>query len=406
MNVTDLSALKTLRTEVRAELENNILPFWMTQMTDQQQGGFYGQITGEGLVNEQALKGGILNARILWFFSSAHQLLKKECYLEMATRAKRYLLTHFYDAEHGGIYWSVDNTGHPFDTKKQIYALGFAIYGLSEYYKATTDEEALEYAIKLFHSIEKQSFDTVKGGYLEAFTRDWQPIGDVRLSEKDENEKKTMNTHLHILEAYTNLYSVWKDKTLATRLGNLVDLFLEKIIDKRTGHLILFFNEDWKSKNKVISYGHDIEASWLLHEAARALNNPALIKKTEKVIPRIVAAATEGLQPDGSLIYEYNRTDRHYDEDRHWWVQAEAVLGYLNMFQYFEDREALSRSLCCWEYIKKRLVDPLQGEWYWSIKADGNPDTAHDKAGFWKCPYHNGRLCLSILQRVEVVNHF
>ena len=230
-------AINTLRKEVTEELEGNILPFWMNKMTDRERGGFYGRISGEDVLMPDEPKGAILNARILWTFSAAYRLLKKPEYLAAATRAKRYLLDFFYDKQFGGIYWSVDCEGNPLDTKKQIYALGFAIYGLSEYARATGDEEALEYAIRLFEVIEKYSFDAEKNGYVEALTRDWQPIADMRLSDKDENEKKTMNTHLHILEPYANLYRVWKDGRLKTQLKNLIELFVTKILDTQTYHL-------------------------------------------------------------------------------------------------------------------------------------------------------------------------
>ena len=253
--------IAVMRKEVQDELVNDILPFWMNKMVDSENGGFYGRITGREKLMPEAEKGAILNARILWTFSAAYRLLKKPEYLETATRAKRYIIDHFYDKEYGGVYWSVDYKGEPLDTKKQIYALGFAVYGLSEYNRATGDEEALDYAIRLFESIEKYSFDAKKNGYCEAMTREWGEIADMRLSDKDENERKTMNTHLHILEPYTNLYRVWKDKRLEKQLRNLIKLFTTKILNIRTGHLELFFDDDWVSKYRIISYGHDIEAS-------------------------------------------------------------------------------------------------------------------------------------------------
>lgn len=391
--------INTLRKEVTEELEGNILPFWMNKMTDRERGGFYGRISGEDVLMPDEPKGAILNARILWTFSAAYRLLKKPEYLATATRAKRYLLDFFYDKQFGGIYWSVDCEGNPLDTKKQIYALGFAIYGLSEYARATGDEEALEYAIRLFEVIEKYSFDAEKNGYVEALTRDWQPIADMRLSDKDENEKKTMNTHLHILEPYANLYRVWKDGRLKTQLKNLIELFVTKILDTQTYHLNLFFEDDWTNKYHLISYGHDIEASWLIHEAALVLGDETVLKQIEPIIVRIARAADEGLNADGSMTYERFSDKGETDRELHWWVQAENVVGHLNLYQHFGDEEALSTALRCWQFIKDKLIDRENGEWYWSRFADGSINRNDDKAGFWKCPYHNGRMCLEINER-------
>lgn len=391
--------INQLRNEMRSELENNILPFWMNKMEDNEEGGFYGQITGEDELKPEASKGAILNARILWTFSSAYRLLKKPEYLKTATRAKRYLIDRFYDPEYGGIYWELDYKGNPLDTKKQIYAIGFAIYGLSEYARATSDAEALEYAQRLFEVIEQHSFDPVQNGYLEALTRDWQPIEDMRLSDKDENEKKTMNTHLHILEPYTNLYRVWKDERLERQLRNLIEVFITRILDPQTGHLNLFFEEDWTNKYHIVSYGHDIEASWLIHEAALVLGDPELLKRIEPIIIRIARAADEGLNPDGSMIYENFLDKQKIDRELHWWVQAENVVGHINLYQHFGDTEALDTAARCWEFIKTKLIDHEQGEWHWSLLPDGTVNRRDDKAGFWKCPYHNGRMCMEVIER-------
>jgi mannobiose 2-epimerase len=394
-----MNNINELKSEVLDVLQNNILPYWKNRMQDRENGGFYGQITGKEELISEADKGAILNARILWTYSSAYRLLKKDEYFEMANRAKRYLIEHFYDNVFGGIYWSLDYKGNPLDTKKQIYALGFAIYGLSEFSRATGDKEALEYAVKLFHSIEEHSFDKEKNGYLEALTREWHEIADMRLSEKDANEKKTMNTHLHILEPYTNLYRVWKDEELKKQIRNLVEVFLDKILNNETNHLRLFFDEDWNGKDHIISYGHDIEASWLIHEAALVLEDVELLKRVEEVVPRIVDAAAEGLQPDGGMIYEKNLETNHVDGDRHWWVQAETVVGYINLYQHFNRKDGLEKASLCWNFIKKHLIDEKNGEWHWSLKADGTINTTDDKAGFWKCPYHNGRMCMEIIER-------
>lgn len=396
-----MNKISELKSEMLDVLQNNILPYWEKYMQDHENGGFYGRMSGDEKLMPEAEKGAILNARILWTYSSAYRLLKSSEYWEMATRAKRYLIDNFYDKRFGGIYWSLDYKGNPLDTKKQIYALGFAIYGLSEYHRATGDREALEYAIMLFKSIEEHSFDKEKNGYLEALTREWNEIEDMRLSEKDANEKKTMNTHLHILEPYTNLYRVWKNDELRKQIKNLVEVFLDKILNKETNHLRLFFDENWNGKDHIISYGHDIEASWLIHEAALVLEDETLLKRVEAVVPQIANAAGEGLQADGGMIYEKNTETGEVDADRHWWVQAETVVGYINLYEYFNNEDALEKALQCWNFIKKHLIDSKNGEWFWSLKADGTINTIDDKAGFWKCPYHNGRMCMELLGRFQ-----
>ena len=230
-------------------------------------------------------------------------------------------------------------------------------------------------------------------------TRQWGEIADMRLSEKDANERKTMNTHLHILEPYANLYRVWKDSLLEQQLRNLIDVFITRILDKETYHLNLFFDDDWDSKYHIISYGHDIEASWLIHEAALVLDDKDLLKKVEPVIVKIAEAAAEGFTPENGMIYESNLDKHHVDRDRHWWVQAETVVGYMNIYQHFGDHKSLERALRCSDYIKNNLIDHEQGEWFWSIKANGEINRDDDKAGFWKCPYHNGRMCMEIIER-------
>ena len=388
-----------LKAEVTEVLTTNILPYWINKMVDTTYGGFYGRIDGIEVCRPEAEKGAILHARMLWTFSAAYRLLKKEEYLDMATRAKRYMIDSFYDKTYGGIYWSLTHQGDPLDTKKQIYAIGFAIYGLSEYYRATADAEALTYAIHLFESIETHSFDKIKNGYCEALTREWGEIADMRLSEKDANERKTMNTHLHILEPYTNLYRVWKDERLKNQLRNLIFLFTDKILNKETHHLELFFDDDWNSKYSIVSYGHDIEASWLIHEAALELKDPAVLQYVEPLVQKIAEAATEGFTPEGGMIYERNLTNGHVDADRHWWVQAETVVGYINLYQHFADEASLDKALACWEFTKSHLIDRVNGEWFWSLRADGTINHTDDKAGFWKCPYHNGRMCMEVMER-------
>ena len=394
--------MKDLKVEFEYELRA-ILDYWKTNTIDTDQGGFFGKIDNQNRIDKAAPKGAVLNARILWSFSAAYNQQGNDDDLLIAKRSYEYLKTYFFDEEFGGVYWSVDAFGKPLDTKKQIYALAFAIYGLAEFYKAANLNEALDLAISLYRDIEVHSFDVGKNGYLEALSRDWRDAGDLRLSEKDANEKKTMNTHLHILEAYTNLYRYWPDQQLAERIANLLHVFDTKILDAKTKHLVLFFNEDWKSKHHIVSYGHDIEASWLMLEAAEVLHREELITKFKKLAVEIALAAAEGIGESGGMIYELEVDQNHKIAEKHWWVQAEAMVGFLNAFQLTGDQNFYNYFSRLWDFTKKHLIDKENGEWFWGVNADGSLMQGEDKAGFWKCPYHNSRACMEIIYRLKMI---
>ncbi len=386
--------------EMLHELEGNILAFWRDKMTDQVHGGFLGRIDGNGVAHPEAEKGAMLNACILWAFSAAYRVTRTQEWLSTATRAKDYFVSHFIDKECGGVYWSLNPDGTPKDTKKQPQAIGFAIYGLSEYTRATGDQDTLALALSLYHDIEDHAYDPENNGYIEALTRDWKPIGDMPLSDKDENASRTMNTHLHIIESYTNLLRCLNEQDddndeLRASVVNLLHIFTDIIINRQTGHLDLFFNDRWEGKRNVESFGHDIEAAWLLHEAALVLGDVDI----DDVVRRVAKAADEGVQPDGSMVYEHWKDTGRTDTQRQWWTLCENVIGHLDLYQYYGDRDALGVALSCWNFIKRRIVDHEQGEWLWSVDAEGHPNRKDDKAGFWKCPYHNSRLCLEVLER-------
>ena len=391
--------MDNLKQTMKDVLEHNILSYWIDHVVDKENGGFYGRIDGDDQIHAQAEKGAVMNARILWAFSAAYRVLRNPAYLEAATRAKDYFLAHFVDKENGGVYWSVDYQGNPLDTKKQTYAIGFAIYGFSEYACATGDAEALEMAKRLYHDIETHAYDSENQGYIEALTCDWQPIADMRLSDKDENGSRTMNTHLHIIEPYTNLYRVWKDAALEKSIRNLLDIFTDKLLNPETHHLDLFFDDKWQGKRNVESYGHDIEASWLLHETALVLDDKAVLQKMEQVIRRIADAADEGLRPDGSMVYEHWKDTDEYDLQRQWWVQCENIIGHIDLYQYFGYEDSLEKAIQCWNFVQKNLIDAKNGEWHWAVLDDGTINLKDDKAGFWKCPYHNSRMCLELIER-------
>lgn len=378
-----------LRTAAQQLLEDNILKFWADKMYDPE-GGFYGRMDGQNVLHLDAERGAVLNARLLWSFSAAYRVLRKPEYLAMATHAKEYICARFLDKEHGGCYWSVTADGRPLDTKQQTYALGFMVYGFSEYHRATGDRQALETAISLFHDIEAHTFDTVHIGYIEALTRDWQPIADMRLSDKDENGSRTMNTHLHILEPYTNLYRVWRDPRLAERLRLLIRIFATRLYNPQTGHLGLFFNDAWQpiASRHADSPGHDIEAAWLLNEALNVLGDQALTDELTPVVRHIARASEDGIFAETQ-----------------WWTYCEAVIGYIDQWQRVamsgESGHYWQLAEQAFQYICDRLIDREHGEWYWAVLPDGTPDTGNDKAGFWKCPYHNSRMCLELIERLR-----
>jgi mannobiose 2-epimerase len=289
----------------------------------------------------------------------------------------------------------VDCKGFPINTKKQIYAQAFAIYALSEYYLLSSDESSLKHAQSIFGWIEQISFDPVDNGYFEAFDRDWNLLGDLRLSEKDANEKKTMNTHLHVLEAYTNLYRCWRDDLLLRQLKNLIGLFTDKIIG-RNFHFRLFFDEKWNVRSDEISYGHDIEGSWLLYEAATVSEDKELIDYTSKAAINIVnVTVQEGLDQQGGVKNEAHNAGKD------WWPQAEAMVGLVNAWQISGRKEYLDIAAKVWTFVKTHIIDHRNGEWFWGMDQFGSVNMNEDKAGPWKCPYHNGRAMLELAERLS-----
>jgi len=391
--------LENYRKDLEHELFQ-ILGFWQQNTIDKTNGGFYGKIDNDNKIFKEAPKGSVLNSRILWTFSAAYNLTKNTECLIIAERAFRYIKDFFIDKEFGGVYWTVDYKGKPLDTKKQIYALAFAIYGLSEFYTSSKNEEAKELAIELYNTILKYSYDNKNGGYIEALTRDWKPIADLRLSKKDANEKKSMNTHLHVLEGFANLYRIWTDEKLKERITELIYIFLNHIIDPKTHHLVLFFDDEWNVKSDIVSYGHDIEAAWLIQEAAEIIVNKQILEKVKQVSVQIAEAATEGLDRDGGLWYEFDVGKSQLIKEKHWWPQAEAMIGFFNAWEITNNEEYLDKSVLSWQFIKEHIIDKKNGEWFWGINKD-NSVMNEDKVGIWKCPYHNGRACIELIKRID-----
>ena len=382
-----------LLAEVRSCLEQNILPYWLT-LADPK-GGFQGEVLSDGTVLPDAPRGAILNARILWAFSAAYAALHKSEYLVAAMHAKEWFIQNFCDHKHGGVYWSVSSDGRRLDDKAQLYAQGFAIYGLSEFYKVTHDDQALKAAVNIFRIVEKYFHDDVNGGYIEALARDFSPLEDMSLSAHDINADKTMNSHLHILEAYANLYKVWPMPDLRERIVELLDIVGRRVMGP-DGHLQLYFRRDWSVIPGAVSYGHDIETSWLALECAMAVGDIDVVTSVRPWAKRLGIAGNEGLLADGSMRYE-KLLDGSFDDSRQWWVEAEAVVGNLWLWKYHGDDAAADRAFALWAWIRDHLLR-TDGEWQWAILPDGSPDLTQPKAGFWKCPYHNTRMCLEILK--------
>jgi len=385
--------------EAEQEVKNNILPFWQA-LADEENGGFYGETDFFGKPNKTAAKGCILNSRILWTFSAAYRLFGDSAYKTYAQRARDFLSKAFLDTTHGGLYWLVDHTGKALDTRKQFYNIAFGIYALSEHFIAAGDKSSLELALSLFEATEHYGLDASAGGYIEACNREWQSIEDFRLSAKDLNCPKSMNTNLHVLEAYTNLTRASGDERVRKALEALLHITLDKIVN-RDFHFDLFFDMNWRSLAKDISYGHDIEGSWLLYEAALAVGDENLISKVKQAalaIAEVINNTAIDLK-NGGLISGCDEAG-HIHTKKEWWPQAEAVVGFYNAYELSGERKYFDAAESIWDYIQKYFVDHTHGEWHNELNLDNTPDNKLPKAGFWKCPYHNARACLEAVRRM------
>lgn len=389
------------RKQLTEELTGNILPFWMTHVVDKVNGGFYGAVTNDLKVLNEVPRSAILCARILWTFATAYRRLGGEKYLSTALWAYDYLTQVFWDLKFGGIYWSVDHKGVPVLDRKHHYAQAFAIYGLAEYYQATQETQSLELAKALFHLSEEHAYEPVYGGYIEGSSRKWEALEDMRLSDKDLNCRKSMNTMLHILEAYTNLVRVWDDAHLKSQHRALLQTFQDQIIDHKICHFKLFFDDQWHSLSDHVSFGHDIEGSWLLWEAAEIQGDSELMAQVRESVIRLATAVyQEGLDEDGSLFHEAS-PEGLVDPGKEWWTQAEAMVGFYNAYQLTGQEHFAQAAYNLWTYIQDKLVDRTHGDWFKRLLRDGTPETDRYKAGPWDCPYHHSRTCFEMLDRLE-----
>lgn len=389
---------KIFAAQVEEHLTRDIIPFWH-RLRDEEHGGFYGYMGYDLTLDQKAVKGCILNSRILWFFSNAYLLLGDESLLDDARHAFLFLKEHCIDRENGGVYWSLTYDGRPEDTTKHTYNQAFAIYALSSYYDASKDEQALELARALCRVVETKCKDEY--GYLEAFNVRFEPAENDKLSENGVMAEKTMNTLLHVFEAYTELYRVSHDGEVADRLRYMLDLVADKVYNSEIGRQEVFFDRTWNTLIDLYSYGHDIEAAWLIDRGLEILDDAAYTAKlsvmTKTITENIYNRAYHGHSLDNE------RENGVTDTTRVWWVQAEAVIGFINGYQHAPGREAyLEAARDIWDYIQNHVIDRRCGEWHAALDGEGTP-LAKPIVEPWKCPYHNGRMCIEVIRRMRDV---
>ena len=396
--------LKIFKEEVLAEHEN-ILKFWEKYTVDEENGGFIGQIDSDMKKQTEADKGVILNARITWAFSAAYRFNKNSNYLELATRAYNYLIDKFYDHDNDGVYFMIDYKGNPTVVRNQVIAVAFVTYAFSEYYIATEKKEALDYALKLFNSLELYALDKELNGYFDAFSNEWEKLEDMRMYPGDKNATKTMNANFHIMVAYANIYRAYKDDKVKKALKNLIEVLLDKIVDAQRGSCNLFFDSNWNIVPSDDNYGLDIEASWLIWDAAQVLNDQKLIEQIRPIVLKMVEHSLKyGYDMDGGMMNEGNDKDGVLNTYKSWWVQAESVIAFFNAYQMTNENKYLANALLTWDFIKKYVIDYEYGEWYGTVgKDDHKPNLEESKIGPWKCPYHNSRMGLQIAERIDSI---
>jgi mannobiose 2-epimerase len=391
--------LRNFTASADKEVREDILRYWLDHTRDRRRGGFYGVITADGTVVPDAPRGALLTSRILWTFSAAYRHYRDPQYLEMATWAYRDLLDRFWDKENGGLYWEVSPEGRPTDPRKQIYGQVFGIYAFAEYFRATGEKAALDRAIEIYRLVELHAKDPVHGGYFEVYSNDWVRNEDASVGLIGRDDAKSQNTHIHILEAYTNLLRVWPDSGLRESQRALTEIILDRIIDPKTHHLVLFLDAAWKPVSSHFSYGHDIELSWLVVEAAHVLGDPALVSKAEAMALKIAdTTLREGIDGEGG-VYNEGTVQGVTDAGKEWWPQAEAVVGFLNAYQISRDPRYFAASIRTWRFIQDKFVDRRQGDWYQTLDA-ANEMRPRPKVTVWKCPYHNSRCCLEAIERL------
>ncbi len=386
--------------EFRTELDN-IFKYWSSEAIDPETNQFYGSISWDGIKDAKANKGIIMYSRQLWSFSLAAKFYSSEEYAAIADNTYKFFTSFFEDKKHGGYFWETDFEGNLLDDKKQTYAQAFSLYALTEYYKLTKKEEVAEKAHKQFNLIIEKCFDPEFGGYMEGFTREWEFDKDNRLSEKDAFAEKSMNTNLHVLEAFMSYCETFKTEESHSALKRIILDFNQFIVDADS-HLVLFMDKSWKSESHIHSYGHDIEAAWMLWEGAEILGDKEILGHTKVIVQKMVNTfIAEGFDKDGAVYFEKHTNTGQIETDRHWWPQCEAMEGLACAYGITGNEEYLKYITKVWEFIKQNVIDYKNGEWHTVVDKTGKPYPTEDKGGMWKTPYHNGRALFKLVKRFE-----
>lgn len=384
---------------LRDQLELCILPYWSQQMLDPR-GGIYGGRDNDGRLRDELPRSAVLGTRVLWTFATAARLMPHPTWHASAEHTWKWLVDSLWDEKYGGVFWSVDAKGAPLDTRKHSYAQGFAIYASAAYYRLTGSPVALVLAQECFAELDA-AYDAQFGGYVEGCSRDWKVLEDARLSDKEPLAPKSMNTLLHLMEGYTELYLVWRNPELGARLRELVELFINRIWQSGSGSFGLFFSRDWKLMSDSISHGHDIETGWLLCRAAEVLHDPFLQMQTRDLSVLVAdAVLRRGVAADGSILYEGDR-QRVHNAERHWWCQAEAMVGFWDAYEQQGVESHGQAAWNSWRYIDRYFVNPAGDDWFKVLDANGIPKPGQVMAGPWECPYHHARACFEMITRLN-----
>lgn len=383
------------------ELTNNILPWWIEHDVDEEHGGFYGAVTNDNAPVPHATRFITLNARLVWTFSAAYRVMGNPEYKKMADRAYNYFIKYFWDDEYNAANNRVDEFGDPVSKQRYIYGEAFAIYGLSEYARAMGCNEALEYARKLVASLEKHVYDPVYKGYFESCKPDWTHDPWTRGVNRLPTDEKTMNNHLHLIEAYTCLLRTDKSDFMQNKVREHLYVMLNKIVDHDIHHYFYFQARDWKPTTQEISFGHDIEGAWLMMETAEVLGEPEAMRYTKDTCMNMARACYEQgfRKEDGAMLSEYDPVTGYSSPFLSWWEQNEAVVGFLNAWEVTGEEKYLDASLKCFEFAREHFVDHENGGWFVRLSLDGKTVLSTDKVNDYTCPYHNSRMCMEIIER-------